>query len=185
VPLSGPEWVPRFPTSRRVDDLVEPFRAKTRLFLAALRDAGASVVVGDTVRPPERAYLMHFSFAIAKASQDPATVPPKTGVDIQWLHLTAEGQPDPLASKAAAEEMVAGYDIVFQPALSSRHTEGQAIDMTITWQGSLTIANPDGSRTTIATIPRNGTNPGLHEVGKAYGVIKLVTDPPHWSSDGH
>jgi len=25
----------------------------------------------------------------------------------------------------------------------------------------------------------------LQEVGAGYGVIKLKSDPPHWSSDGH
>jgi hypothetical protein len=25
----------------------------------------------------------------------------------------------------------------------------------------------------------------LHALGATYGVIKLVSDPPHWSDDGH
>jgi hypothetical protein len=34
---------------------------------------------------------------------------------------------------------------------------------------------------------KNGTalNPVLHKIGASYGVIKLLSDPPHWSSDGH
>jgi hypothetical protein len=111
-------------------------------------------------------------------------VPPRPGVDIVWLHTTAPGQPDLARSKAAAEAMVNGYGIVFKPALTSRHTEGRAIDMTISWSGSLTIAGADGSSSTIVSTPRNGSNPELQAVGRSYGVIKLRTDPPHWSSDG-
>jgi len=109
-----------------------------------------------------------------------------SGVDIQWLHLNAQGQPDLAASRSAAEQMVQGYGIVFKPALTSRHTEGKAIDMTITWQNSLLIANGSGTMVTISSSPRDGAgNADLHQVGSSYGVNKLLTDPPHWSSDGH
>jgi hypothetical protein len=81
--------------------------------------------------------------------------------------------------------MVRGYDIVFQPVLASRHTQGLAIDMDITWQGSLTIADAQGGTTTISSLPRSGGNGALQAVGNSYGVKKLATDPPHWSSDGH
>ena len=33
--------------------------------------------------------------------------------------------------------------------------------------------------------PRSGANKQLQAVGAGYGVIKLKSDPPHWSSDGH
>jgi hypothetical protein len=99
-----------------------------------------------------------------------------TGVDIQWDHDEA---------KSAAEAMVQAYDIVFQPALTSRHTQGLAIDMDIAWQGALTIADAHGVTNTIASIPRTGGNSALQAVGNSYGVKKLAADPPHWSSDGH
>src|SRR6516165_9395294 len=121
MPLSGPEWVVKFPTSRSVDDLTEPFRGKVRDFLTALKNAAATVTIADTLRRPERAYLMHFSFAVARENADPASVPAKAAVDIQWVHPTAR------ASRDAAETMVQGYGIVFKPALNSRHTEGNAI----------------------------------------------------------
>jgi len=186
MPLSGPQWLAQFPTSRSIDDLVVPFRDDAGAFAAALQQAQASVAIADTLRPPERAYLMHFAFAVARASMDPGTVPAMAGVDIQWVHPDAQGNPDPVASKAAAEQMVRGYGIVYSPALTSRHTQGLAIDMTITWQNDLTIANADGTSVTISSVPRTGAgNADLHQVGKSYGLIKLLTDPPHWSSDGH
>jgi hypothetical protein len=186
MPFSGPQWVSKFPTSKSIDDLVEPFRTKAKEFLSALETAGASVIVDDTFRPSERAYLMHFAFEIAKKGLSPATVPAKQGVDIQWVHLNAQGQPDLVASKAAAQQMVDGFGIVFEPVLVSRHTQGLAVDMTITWEGDLTIAQADTSLTTITSLPRTGAeNTDLHKVGKTYGVLKLVSDHPHWSSDGH
>jgi hypothetical protein len=176
MPISGPDWVSQFPQSKSVDDLAELFRENVNRFLSALSDSGASVSIAATLRPPERAYLMHYSFLIARAGADPGGVPAMPGVDIQWAHEEA---------KSAAEAMVPGYDIVFQPALNSRHAQGLAVDMDIAWQGSLTIADAQGVDTTIASLPRNGRNGDLQAVGSSYGVKKLATDPPHWSSDGH
>lgn len=85
---------------------------------------------------------------------------------------------------AAAAAMVAGYAIVFAPTLESQHTKGLAIDMNISWQGNLTIVDDTGLETTISTLPRNGGNRDLQAVGETFGVFKLATDPPHWSSDG-
>ena len=170
----------KFPTSSSLNDLAEPFRDKANRFILALRNAHATVAIADTIRPPERAYLMHFSFAIAREALDPTTIPPMSGVDIQWVHPTAA------ASKAAAQQMVERYGIVFKPVLKSRHTEGRAIDMTITWQNSLAIVRADGTTVAIASTPRDGAfNTDLHKVGASYGVIKLVSDHPHWSEDGH
>ena len=57
--------------------------------------------------------------------------------------------------------------------------------MDIGWNGDLTLANARGQAVTIDTEPRSGMNPRLHAVGKTYGVMKLASDPPHWSDDGH
>ena len=186
MPLSGPDWVSKFPTSKSTDDLVEPFRTNAKRFISALQAAHASVIVSDTYRPVERAYLMHFAWEIARNNKLPAEVPPQTGVDIQWVHPDASGQPDLAASKAAAEQMVQKYGMKAEAVLVSRHTQRLAVDMTISWQGDLTIATADGSLTTITSLPRTGAdNIDLRAVGKSYGVIKLVSDAPHWSSDGH
>jgi hypothetical protein len=186
MPLSGPQWVSKFPTSSSLDDLTEPFRTKAKRFIGALRSAHATVDVSDTLRPPQRAYLMHFSFVIAREAFDPAAVPPRSDVDIQWVHTDSTGKADLVASKKAVEQMVLGYGIVFKPVLISRHIEGNAVDMDITWQNNLVIAKADGSLQTISSTPRTGAgNTDLHKVGSTYGVIKLLTDAPHWSSDGH
>ena len=184
--LSGPVWLSKFPNSNHLTDLAEPFRTKATNFVAALQSAGAAVHVTATLRPPQRAYLMHFSFAIAMEGLDPATVPPKHGVDIQWVHRDSAGEVDLAASKEAAQEMVSGYGIVFKPALTSRHIEARAVDMDITWHGDLVVTMNDGSHHTISSVPRNGAdNTDLHSVGALFGVFKLATDAPHWSDDGH
>jgi hypothetical protein len=177
--LSGPQWVARFPGSRSIFDTKDPFVGKLTRFHQALRDAGADISISATFRPPERAYLMHFSFRIAREGLDPRTVPPMPGVDIQWFHGNTA------ASRNAAAQMVAGFGIAFKPVLVSRHTQGLAIDMTITWAGTLSIKDASGNIRKIGA-PRNGRdNAALHQVGSTYGVIKLVSDPPHWSNDGH
>jgi hypothetical protein len=185
MPLSGPAWVPLFPASSRTNDLTEPFRGNVNRFLAALRAAGARIDIAETLRPPARVYLMHYSFRIAREGLDAGTVPAQDGVDIEWVHRDPQGTPDVPASKAAAEQMVQGYEIVFRPSLTSHHCQGTAIDMTISWQGDLRIANAQGAQILINSGARNGGNAQLQQVGAGYGVRKLASDPPHWSIDGH
>jgi hypothetical protein len=183
---SGPQWVGKFPNSASTDDLVDPFRSNARKFIAALKAAGAAVSINATLRPKERAYLMHWSFCIAREDYDPEKVPAMQGVNIQWAHRDANGNKLMDASKQAAEQMVQGYDIAFRPVLISRHTQGLAIDMDILWTSAeLTIKDGAGKSVTIRTGAKDGSNPQLHEVGKSYGVTKLLSDPPHWSNDGH
>jgi hypothetical protein len=183
--LSGASWVSQFPTSAKLDDLKAPFQEAAQKFLAALTKAGAHVTISATYRPPERAYLMHYSFLIAKKTQDPTKVPAMAGVDIDWVHLDGQGETDLQATLAAASAMVQGYETVFLPVLTSRHTQGLAIDMDITWTGPLTIEKADGTSVTIQSTPRSNANTELQAVAATYTVHKLATDPPHWSSDGH
>lgn len=187
--LSGPAWVGRFPGSKEPADCVVPFRTAIESFLKALSDAGASVNIAATLRPPERAYLMHWSWKIANNSAAPAEVPPMAGVAIAWTHRDAAGQPDLPKSVSAAKQMVSGYGIVstVPPACKSRHTEGRAIDMTIAWSGDLSIKDANGVARKINTEPRDGMNIDLHRCGATYGVMKAVFagDWPHWSDDGH
>jgi len=185
MPPSGASWVSQFPTSRATSSLAGSFRTSVESFIAALRSAGASVTISATFRPLERAYLMHYAFQIARQGLPPASVPAYPGVDIQWTHTDSIGNPDPVASRAGATAMVQAYNIVHLPSLTSRHTEGLAIDMNIAWSGSLNIALPTGGAQNITTTPRSGANAELHSVGSKYGVIKLVSDRPHWSNDGH
>jgi len=172
---AGKSWVSKFPTSTSVSDLSSGFKGKVSKFIAALTKAGAKVQISATFRPPERAYLMHWSYMIAKKNADPAKVPAMKGVDIDWA----------AGGKKGAAEMAAAYGIAYQPALKSRHTEGNAIDMDISWSGELKIDGADGKEVTITSSPRDGGNKDLQTLGAAYGVVKLASDPPHWSTDGH
>jgi hypothetical protein len=180
--LSGAAWwhanQAKYPNSRRIEDLEPNFRKNGEAFLAALKDAGATVEISSTRRSAERAYLMHYAWAIAHGEIKAAAIPAREGVAIQWDHG------DEARSRKAAAEMVRLFGMVHQASLKSRHISGQAIDMTIRWSGTLTIKDRDGQEVSIASTPRSGDNKELHAVGASHGVIKLKTDPPHWSSDG-
>ena len=69
--------------------------------------------------------------------------------------------------------------------LDSNHLTGQAIDMDISWSGTLKIKNAKGDEVEITSAPTNGGNKDLQALGETYGVKKLASDPPHWSFDGH
>lgn len=183
--LSGVVWVPRFPTSKSISALAADFRPKCDAFVGAVTAAGATVTINATLRPPERAYLMHWSFVINAHEVDPDDVPPHAGVNIEWVHRKANGSPDMQASRAAAAAMVHGYDIAHRPSLTSLHIFGKAIDMSISWSGNLQIKQKNGTKKLIKSLPRSGLNHELWAVGATYGVIKLPSDPPHWSSTGH
>lgn len=178
--VSGPQWCKRFATSNSLDDLLPPFADACRAFLSRLSRAGATVSVAATYRPVERAYLMHWCCMVGNSGQDPRGVPPMKGVSIDWTHGGSI-----VKARAAAQKMMAGYEIKFPAALVSRHTQRRAIDMTIGWKGSLKITDFNGQSHTISSGVRNGSNPQLIIVGRTFGVIKLPSDPPHWSDDGH
>ncbi|WP_200955553.1 peptidoglycan-binding domain-containing protein [Sphingomonas sp. Root241] len=183
APLSGAVWwqanQARFPNSASVSALAPPFREKVAAFIDALGDAGATVRVTATLRNATRAHLMHYCWRIAHGSVAPKDVPAVAGCAIQWDHG------DLARSKKGAQEMVDLFGIAFQPSLTSLHIEGRAIDMTIGWTGTIKVRDKSGSPRTVST-PRSGnTNKDLHAIGKTYGVIKLASDPPHWSDNGH
>lgn len=170
--LSGVQWVSRFPTSRAVSDLSEKFQSNVNQFISAVQQAGGSVSIAATYRPKERAFLMHYSHAIANEKVKAGDVPEMAGVTIDWEHGTLA------KSKAAAAAMVAGYAIVYAPSLVSRHTERNAIDMTISGIKKKTMKDASG----VDVLIQNDSD--LYKVGASFGVKKLVTDPPHWSVDG-
>lgn len=188
---SGVAWIARFPTSASVDDCAPPFRDNLVAFIAALRAAGAGVNIAATVRPRQRAWLMHWCWAIVKAQVDPRAVPQLDDVAIAWAHADARGAYDAVASMAGARAMLVAYgmqNLSVAPALSSNHILGTAVDMAITWSSNLTITPRDGEAVTITSLPRTGMNAELKAVGASYGVLKFVggaSDIPHWSADGH
>ena len=183
--LSGSSWVSKFPTSTSVDDLLPPFRDNVKRFLAALHSAQTTVVIHATYRPLERAFLMAYAWSIARENLSPAQVPKNPAIDIDWVHRYSSGRINYNASRKAAQDMVQAYDIVFKPALTSQHTARLAIDITISWLADLKIIDGQGKTIVISSDPRTGSNSHLIKVGASYQVIKLVSDPPHWSVDGH
>lgn len=182
--LSGPQWTQSFPGSSSLLDLKFPFDAAANAFISALKIAGATVNISATLRPPERAWLMHWAWMIARDRISPERVPINPGIDINWVHET------PQRSRQAAIAMVDAYGMQrlhVAPALRSRHTEGHAIDMNINWYHNLKIKNNWGEYIIIQSVPRDGMNNELAQVGKTYGVIKYhggFSDAPHWSIDG-
>ena len=170
---SGAQWVSQFPTSRTVDSLTPAFRAGVQGFTQAISDAGGSVRVAATYRPPERAYLMHYAWKVANGSISPSAVPAHPNVNIQWDHGNVR------ESRAAARAMVHAYGMAHSAALQSNHTNGTAIDMNVRGMIGKTMVDANGESVRI------GSQADLHAVGATYGVHKLVSDPPHWSADGH
>ncbi|MBO9715123.1 hypothetical protein [Sphingomonas sp.] len=182
-PFSGADWwhanEARFPNSAAIADLAKPFGDNAAKFVQALKDAGASVTVSATRRNAVRAQLMHYSWRVAKGGIQPEGVPAIPGCAIAWDHG------DLAKSRNGAQEMVDLFGIAFEPSLTSLHIEGRAIDMTIGWNGILKIKDATGKAQEIGA-PRSGeTNTTLHKLGAGYKVIKLLSDPPHWSATGH
>jgi hypothetical protein len=108
-----------------------------------------------------------------------------TGVEIEWDHGDEE------KSKKGAKEMIDGFGLAVPPqstnppATDSNHIAGKAIDMVITWKDTIKIKKKDGTEDSVVFMDDVNKNTKLHAVGASYGVNKLTTDTPHWSSDGH
>ena len=180
---SGATWwhanQARYPNSAALADLAQPFRRNATAFVESLRAAGAKVAISATRRNRTRAQLMHYCWRIAEGSLAPGKIPAIPGCAIAWDHG------DLTRSRRAAQEMVDLFDIAYEPSLASLHIEGRAIDMTIGWAGTIHVEDKTGKRRAIGA-PRSGeTNRDLHALGATYGVIKLRSDPPHWSDTGH
>jgi hypothetical protein len=187
---SGRGWAARFPVSTTTRDLTVPFRTNVDRFLAALRQAGATIVISSTFRTPERGYLMHWCWRIVNQNVNPVDVPSMAGVNINWVHDGRTPQEARQRGVTAANEMVVEFNIQrlgVAPALRSHHMLGFGIDMNIQWGGTLSIANANADVVVIESLPRSGLNPQLHRVGATYGVIKYNRrgrDDPHWSDNG-
>lgn len=181
--LSGAAWWHAnqglYVNSNRIEDLDPDFATKVRAFVTAMRNAGATVQVSSTRRNKVRAYLMHYSWTLAAGTNTAASIPPEPGCHIIWDHGNEA------ASRAAAAEMRDLFNIAYQPSLTSRHIEGKAIDMTISWTGTLAMIDGQGQPVSVPPPCSGDINARLHQVGRSYGVIKLLSDKPHWSTDGH
>ena len=185
---SGSHWVAwaniHARNSRRVEDLDSTFRGKIAAFTNALADGGARVGISATRRSPGRAYLFHWSWKIAHGRCKASEAAPMADVRIQWDHG------DDGLSRFGALEMVRGFGLavpprsIHPPALSSNHIAGRAIDMDITWNGTIRVAKKEGALAAIEHMHNVNSNLALHAVGASYGVLKLRSDAPHWSFNG-
>ncbi|GLY15068.1 hypothetical protein Kisp01_20830 [Kineosporia sp. NBRC 101677] len=197
--LSGPAWNTRFPGGQSAVELLnDSFRPRVEKFVAAMTNAGITVRPTSSLRSPQRSYLMHFSYRIAKGQISPAEVPAYVPVGSEpapkvcWQHRTKTGKTDTQASVAAARQLLGalGVDsaLATPPALRSRHNTGDAIDMAVSWSGpSVKIKNAEGKSVRITSGPQDGTNARLMAVGASYGVHHFspaAVDRNHWSSDG-
>jgi len=157
------------------------FSAEVLRIYVALERAGCSISIAATYRPPERAYLMWAAWMIHKKDLDTRDVPEMPGVDIEWNHGEIE------VSKAAASAMCRTFGIIslkVAPAITSEHISGFAVDMNISWAGSLSIEDRDGKMITINSGPTDNMNTDLQKVGASFGVhhfFQGALDRPHWS----
>jgi hypothetical protein len=179
---SGQYWIAwqkrYFPNSIKTSDLKGQFRTGVEAFIKALRAAGATVTINETYRSKQAHYLFRWSYKIAKGTARPKDPPPFTGIHIQWDHGKSS------SSVRGAQEMVNGFGLVHEPGVTTRHFDGRAIDMTITWSKPLRLQRADGNFVNVPSIAAK-FNTVLHDVGATYGVKKLKKDGPHWSEDGH
>jgi hypothetical protein len=178
---SGASWVEKFPTSDDPHHLDSEFRSLWTPFQSVLETAGADVEILATQNPPERAYLTHWAWRIAKENYDPQQVPDMEGVNIRWWHG------DMKTSRNAAWQMVHGYEISDQkepPPLASLYTEGKAIVTRITWSGDLTLYRGDPTREQVITEgPWDAANPEVMRLAETYGFVPLLPMDPdevHW-----
>lgn len=180
--LSGAAWwhanQAQFGNSHKTADLVPGFREDVEAFIAAMRAGGANIQISSTRRNKVRAYLMHFSWRIAKGEISAGAVPAEPGCQIIWDHGNAA------KSRTAAQEMKDLFNIAFKPSLTSNHIAGKAIDMTISWNGTLNMVDGQGRAVAVPPPSPGSLNAKLHQVGATYRVLKLLSDPPHWSTNG-
>jgi hypothetical protein len=183
--LSGEKWGRKFPGSTKTKDLSGNFRLAVEDFLSAMKEAGIRVAINATYRPPQRSYLMHYAWRIARKQLDPKHIPKISGVNIEWDH----GEID--ASVKAAKAMLIVLQInnlPIKPALRSQHNSGLAIDMDVEWSGTVEVKDASGNMVKIATLPRTGINRQLIAIAATYGVKKYSgpgSDRPHWSNNGY
>ncbi len=178
--LSGAHWVEKYRTEPTLDLLVEPFKSNISSFIAMLRSNQSRVAISATYRAPQRAWLMHWAWMIATGKIKYAklnSISNPLKLDIVWDHG------DEASSREAARAMVSGYHMAHVAALSSRHTEGRAVDITI--RRLPEILKIDKQEYPIG-VAKADANEALWFVGEhLFSVKKLASDPPHWSDDGH
>ncbi|RAS27795.1 LysM peptidoglycan-binding domain-containing protein [Paraburkholderia bryophila] len=183
---SGAVWCSRFPGSASLDSLNDSFKAKASAFITAMRDAHILVRINAALRPIQRSYLMFHAFEIAKGHESPDHVEPYPGVNIDWVHRSANGSMDLEASVKAAKEMCHGYGININSAMQavgrpgrSRHNYGAAVDLNITGYVGKRVKDVTGNEVALSSFA------DLKHVGHGYGVNYYPHENMHWSDTGH
>lgn len=108
---SNRSWVSEYRTPNTIQELRQPFRGYVEAFVSALRAAGAKVSVNATYRDPKRAYLMHWSWKIARNHVKPEDVPAMDGVPISWAHYDKDEKYLREQSISAARDMVSAFQM--------------------------------------------------------------------------
>jgi len=181
--FSGAEWwhanQQNYANSAEISDLAPSFATQVGGFIRALEAGGATVLVAATRRNRLRAYLMHYCWRLANRDIAAAKVPLERKVPIIWDHGNEA------LSRQAAQEMLDLFDVVYKPSLTSNHIVGRAVDMKISWTEPFLLKDARGREVLIDRPREDAVHPGLHAVGATYGVRKLRSDAPHWSTNGH
>ena len=163
-------WTKHFEADNRIQALNQPFRGNVARFVAALRAAGATVTVTNVYRPQPRAYLMHYAWRVAYgrgngrySHLEPPAVPAYDGsekVPICWSVPGLDGRYSRKLSIAAARELTRAYAIVeYGAAYPTNHSGRTAIDMNISWGGTLRVRGGPGApfNGAMVAIPAGGS----------------------------
>jgi hypothetical protein len=205
--LSGKQWKAiadsNWADSSSTDDLDSGFKGSLDKFFEVLTANNITTGEYTTLRPKERAYLLHYSVEVSKGTTAAKDVPAQAGVDIIWDHGTDA------KSKAAAKEMVDEFGIVGPAALVSNHIAGNAIDMKF----DFTKATKDKDKNVTLTYKKDGKDVSrtlkiddeavigvkakgksisniagreLSKAGEDFGVKRHIdNDIVHWSTTGN
>jgi hypothetical protein len=169
-----------------VDDLDPLFKLKVRAFLKALQDAGATVTIGTTRRSDKRAYLFHWSWRIAVGNAKASAATAKAGRRHplgSWQRggqqARRPGDGRRLRPRRPAEEHQSA--VARQPPhprQGDRHDDPCG-------SGTLKVKKHGGGIVDVSVHGERQPELEAARVGASYGVLKLKTDAPHWSLDGH
>jgi hypothetical protein len=194
---SGGNWATwanaNYPADDRVDALGDPFRSNVRAFLLAVADSTDSATgrapipqIIQVYRPPERAYLLHWSWQIATQAGSPGEADQLCvpgGMHIIWQHYRTDGSLDGSGALDAARAMTNAFRLSTFPAYPTKHSERTAIDMFIEWHGTLTLTNASDSIVTVSGPSNSRQSQTFQNVGRTFGVIK-GSSLNHWSDTG-
>lgn len=172
------------------------FADRVRSLMRQLREQGAEVYLGSTVRRRERGYLMWGAFELARQPDagaqrsmldrlESANGDWGLSVPIAWAHPAGW-----IATREAAREMADTYEVVYATeagARSSNHYSGVAVDLvSVGLPRRLTLQAPDGERRTFDLSDPDESRdlsltPRLIDwVEASFGLEKLEGDYPHW-----